>query len=85
MNATAIDTLRFAKRLKEAGVPDEQAEAQAEALAEAFETSHEALATKNDLRELELKINAQLMLLKWMTGILLAGVLSLVMKAFFIS
>lgn len=84
MNATAIDTLKFAKRLKDAGVPEVQAEAQPEALVEAFDRSHEDLATKTDLRELELKLNAQLMLLKWMTGILLAGVLSLVMKAFFV-
>jgi hypothetical protein len=41
-------------------------------------------ATKSDLKELELKINAQLMLLKWMMGFILAGVVSLILKAFFI-
>ena len=43
------------------------------------------LATKIDLREFELRINAQLLLLKWMIGFMLAGVLSLILKAFFIS
>jgi hypothetical protein len=92
MHAMAIDTLKFAKHLKDAGVPEVQAEAQAEALVEAFDRSHEELATKADLRELALKINAQMLKvnaeqqqLKWMIGILLAGVLSLVMKAFFIA
>ena len=36
------------------------------------------LATKHDLKELELKIGAQLLLLKWMTGVMLAGVISLI-------
>ncbi len=38
MAAVAFDTLKFARRLKEAGVPDKQAEAQAEVMAEAFDT-----------------------------------------------
>ena len=84
MNAITFDTLKFAKRLKESGIPPEQAEAQAEALADAFETSSKEVATKADLRELELKITNQLTLLKWMVGIMLAGVVSLVMKTFFV-
>ena len=51
----------------------------------AQENQAENLATKSDLKELELRINAQLMLLKWMIGFLLAGVLSLILKAFFIA
>jgi hypothetical protein len=83
MSVTTFDTLKYSKRLRDAGVPEPQAEAQAEALAAAFDGNREELATKADLRELELRIGAQLLLLKWMTGIMLAGVLSLVMKAFF--
>jgi hypothetical protein len=48
--------------------------------------------TKRDLKELELKMDnkfesmkGELTLLKWMVGVLLAGVVSLVLKAFFIS
>ena len=58
MATTAIDTLRFARKLKQAGLPDEQAEAMAAALGEEL-TEH--LATKDDLR-----------LLKWMVGFNLA-------------
>ena len=58
MATTAIDTLRFARKLKEGGVPDEQAEAMAAALGEEL-TEH--LATKADL-----------LLVKWMLGFNLA-------------
>ena len=58
MATTAIDTLRFARKLKQAGVPDEQAEAMASALGEEL-TEH--LATK-----------AGLLLVKWMVGFNLA-------------
>jgi hypothetical protein len=58
MATTAIDTLRFARKLKQAGLPDEQAEAMAAALGEEL-TEH--LATKADL-----------LLVKWMLGFNLA-------------
>lgn len=50
MTAIAFDTLAYASKLKQAGVPDRQAEVQAEAMAELVE---ERLATKRDLSELE--------------------------------
>jgi hypothetical protein len=53
MTAIPFNTLRFANRLKAAGVPDKQAEAEAEAIAEVFETGTLDLATKSDLREYE--------------------------------
>ena len=58
MATTTIDTLRFARKLKQAGVPGEQAEAMAAALGEEL-TEH--LATKADL-----------LLVKWMVGFNLA-------------
>jgi hypothetical protein len=48
-----FDTLKFARRLKEAGVMDGHAEAEAEALAEVFQTGLGELATKQDLKALE--------------------------------
>lgn len=106
MASITFDTLKFARRLKEAGVPERHAEAEADALAEIFNANLGELATKRDLnelgaatkrdlneletankrdlKELELKINGELKLVKWMLGLLLAGVLSLVLKAFFI-
>jgi predicted phage-related endonuclease len=50
MTAIAFDTLKFAKRLKEAGFTEQQAEALAAAEAEFIE---EHLATKRDIAELK--------------------------------
>lgn len=54
--AVAIDTLAYARRLRDAGFTEEQAEGQASALAAAMT---ETLATKQDLRELEARIDAR--------------------------
>ncbi len=49
MAAIAFDTLKFARRLKEVGVPEAQAEAQAELMAEAFVFNMDALVTRDYL------------------------------------
>lgn len=49
MATLTSDTLKFANRLKAAGLPAEQAEAQAEALAEVIEVNIQELITKDDL------------------------------------
>jgi len=83
MAAVTFDTLKFSKRLEEAGVPQAQAESQAQALAEVLDARLSELATKQDL-QLELApLRSELTLVKWMLGILIAGVLPLVIKAFF--
>jgi len=53
--AIALDTLAYARRLREAGFSETQAEGQARALAEAMT---DTLATKQDLSELEARMNA---------------------------
>jgi hypothetical protein len=53
----AFDTLAYARRLKNAGFSEEQAEVQAEALAAVVT---ETLATKHDLRELEYRLTLRL-------------------------
>ena len=50
----ALDTLAYARRLREAGFSERQAEGQAEALAAAMT---DTLATKQDLHELEVRID----------------------------
>ncbi|MGH8612836.1 MAG: coiled-coil domain-containing protein [Gammaproteobacteria bacterium] len=50
MSAIAFDTLKFAKRLKEAGFTEQQAEALADAEAELIEQN---LATKRDIEEVK--------------------------------
>lgn len=47
--AITFDTLKFVKKLTEAGIPQKQAEAQAEAFKEAHEENIDSLATKQDL------------------------------------
>jgi len=49
MSALAFDSLKFARRLKEAGVPDKQAEAQAEIMADTFGFYVDNLVTKDYL------------------------------------
>lgn len=57
MPAITFDTLSYFERLKAAGVPEEQARVQADALRELVETS---LVTKRDLKELELRLTIRL-------------------------
>jgi histone H3/H4 len=63
MTTLSFDTLKFARRLKEAGMDPRLAEEQAEALAEALEVNLQALATKADIKQLEndLRKDMQLM------------------------
>ena len=58
--AISFNTLRFAKRLKAAGILPEHAEAEAEALAEALEVNLKDLATKGDLKHLEERLDTKL-------------------------
>jgi hypothetical protein len=54
--AIPFDTLAYARRLREAGFSEQQAEGQAQALAAAMT---DTLATKQDLRELEARIDTR--------------------------
>lgn len=53
-----LDTLKYSHQLEAAGIPREQAEAQAEALREAL--VHGELATKGDLKDLEAATKANI-------------------------
>ena len=69
-----FDTLAYVKKLKLAGVPEAQAEVQAETFAEILE---ERIATKQDLKELELTLrhdlaNIKSEIVKWVAGMLVA-------------
>ncbi len=57
MAATTFDTLGYFEKLKAAGVPEEQAKIQANALREVIEDS---LVTMRDLKELEYKLTIRL-------------------------
>lgn len=85
--AIQFDTLRFVEKLKSAGVPEAQAKAEAEALATAMsEATSGNLATKDDISAIKIEmadLKSEIKLLKWMTVTIVAGVVSLVAKAFF--
>ena len=51
MAVATFDTLKFANTLKAAGVPPQQAEAQAVAFAEVIQLNFKDLVTKDDLRQ----------------------------------
>lgn len=95
MATTTFDTLKFVRKLREAGFEEKQAEGIAEAFKDA--SGEAELATKRnlDLLKQDLRVDmerierkqiehdGEFKLIKWMLGILLGGVIALVMKNFF--
>ena len=81
MTTITFDTLRFVEKLKSGGIPEDQAKAISEAFRDA--SGEAALVTKSDLQIELAPLRADINLIKWMLGILLAGVMALVLKSFF--
>ena len=90
MAITTFDTLKFVRRLEQAGVPVQQAEVQAEVLTEAFNVNLDALVTKDYLAarfaeqnasidtrfaEQDAKMSANFRIQLWMIGIVQAFVI----------
>ena len=78
MAIATFDTLKYVRRLEQAGVPTEQAEVQAEVLTEAFNVNLEELVTKDylaaRLAELKADFDARFKVLTVMMSIVLAAV-----------
>ena len=75
MATLTFDTLRYSKRLREAGYTTQQAEAAAEAQAEAFQSAFDLaeVATKRDIEELRLTMEVKIAetkseLIRWVVG-----------------
>ena len=90
MTTITFDTLELVDKLKTAGIPQEQAEAVVRVIAEAqngLVTRHDLTEAKNEIKaDMNVRferIDGELKLNRWMLGVLLAGVISLVLKAFF--
>ena len=91
-----LDTLKIYERLKNADLSEKAAKEITEVLKDTeadvvtkqyFNLNLKELATKPEITEIKLEIieiKAELKLLKWMMGIILAGVVSLVLKTFLI-
>ena len=90
MATTAIDTLRYARKLKDAGVPPDQAEAMADAIGSALvdqlATKADLLATKADLEgsigALRVWAEGKFQLLYWMLGFNLAFIVAIAWRMF---
>jgi len=67
-----FDTLAYSKKLRDAGFTEQQAEAQAAALASVLKETSGDLATKQDVERLSDKVEARFKLLQWMLGFNLA-------------
>jgi len=88
VSAVTFDTLKFVETLERAGVTREQASA----IASAVRDSHDSadVATKGDLRELELRVRGEIAEVRselkqhrWMLGTVLGGIVVLILKSFF--
>jgi len=86
--AVTFDTHEFVRSLESAGMPTGQAEAISTAVRKA--QANADVATKEDLRQLETRMDAKFDVLnakfdqfRWVMGFMLAAILSLVVKTFF--
>ncbi len=83
MTTITLDTLQLVDKLKAAGFQQEQAEAVVRAIAEAQDTRVTKDHFDHKLEKELMPITTDQAIQKWMIGMLLAGVISLVLKAFF--
>jgi hypothetical protein len=60
MTVITFDTLKFANRLKQVGVPSAHAEAEAEALADMLEANLGELATKADILDVKKELSSNM-------------------------
>lgn len=81
MSTITFDTHLFVRRLKEAGFDEKQAESLSEAMRAAIDESE--LVTKKDFQIELAPIKADLNLLKWMIGALIAMTIANFAKQFF--
>lgn len=80
MSTLVFDTHQYIKKLREAGMPEKQAEVQSEALKEIIDNN---LATKNDIEKLSNKIERLELTLTIKFGALMViavGVLAAIIK-----
>jgi deoxyribodipyrimidine photolyase-like uncharacterized protein len=87
MTTLTFDTLQYTERLRAAGVSEQQAKAEAEALRDALSQALDTkLASKSDINDVRAdiaKLDKEMAVLKWMVGLVLAGVASQLLKTFF--
>ncbi|RIQ58114.1 CCDC90 family protein [Bordetella avium] len=99
MSIVTFDTLKFVETLEKAGVSREQASAMATAVKDSHEGAElatkadlrdveskligETVDLRHEMNIRFAKVEGELTLLKWMLGLVIAGIASLILKAFF--
>ena len=79
MPTVTFDTLKFSRKLRDAGFSEQQAEAMSEAQKEVLaESLDSSLASKADI----LRIEAEVKLIKWMLGATFAAVMTVLIRLF---
>ena len=89
MNAIALDTHAFIKRMTGAGMPEAQAEAVTALVREVQASASSELATKADLLALKVEIREDIaplkteaVVMRWMLGVVLALQTAILVKLF---
>ena len=80
MSSVAFDTLKFVEKLEAGGFTTALAKAAASAFADA---TGEQLVTSANLKDELAPIKTDIVVLKWMIGLVIAGILALVLRAYF--
>lgn len=80
MSAITFDTLKFANRLKSAGVPAAQAEAEAEALADVMEIAGRDLVTKEYLDTCLIQLEQRMVIKLGGLMVLAVGIVATLVK-----
>ncbi|MDR2154926.1 MAG: CCDC90 family protein [Burkholderiaceae bacterium] len=78
--SAAVDTFKIVQTLQASGMPEKQAEAVMAVMRDT--ASGTESITNNDLPLALAPLKSDVLLLKWMVGVIVAGVVALVMKAF---
>jgi hypothetical protein len=83
MTTVTFDTLKFSRKLESGGFTREQSVVIAEAVAEVQTDSNAALATKTDLKELELRMTIKMgVMIMGLGGVILTAMRFMLAKGF---
>jgi hypothetical protein len=74
MTVLAFDTFKFVRKLESVGIPREQAAGITEALVEANTEQGNAIATKSDIEQLELRMTIKLGTLMFVAAGVMGGI-----------
>jgi len=83
MSALTFDTYEAIQTLTSKGMSQEQAEGITQVVKQAQDAHLEQLATKGDINIRFERVDGEIRLVKWMLGLVIAGIFALLLKSFF--